>query len=222
MTNISSKAGGGVCISMALALASGAAHGEMVLVEIAGTVEFNQVSAPPIGSLTAGTAVVLSFLLDSDDFVNSPNYPTRGYAIDQASFSLAGGGVSVGLQSPFPGGEVPYFVIRNDDPAVDGFFIARSVDFPIGVPLGQTGFFDTFSQDFSVTYGGGLLESLDILDAVGTYGFGGLKGYNWTIDDGPASPVSIGFESISISVVPSPATPALLAIGAGLTRRRRR
>ncbi|MGA1058167.1 MAG: hypothetical protein ACO3Y3_10770 [Phycisphaerales bacterium] len=222
MTNISSKAGGGACISMALALASGAAHGEMVLVEIAGTVEFNQVSAPPIGSLTAGTAVVLSFLLDSDDFVNSPNYPTRGYVIDQASFSLAGGGVSVGLQSPFPGGEVPYFVIRNDDPAVDGFFIARSVDFPIGVPLGQTGFFDTFSQDFSVTYGGGLLESLDILDAVGTYGFGGLKGYNWTIDDGPASPVSIGFESISISVVPSPATSALLAIGAGLTRRRRR
>ena len=202
----------GVAIG-AMAGSVGVAEAEIVLVEIAGTVEFNQVAAPPIGSLGAGTSVVLSFLLDSDDFANSPTYPTRGYVIDQASFSLAGGGVSVGLQSPFPAGEVPYFVIRNDDPAVDGFFIARSVDFPIGVPLGQAGFFERFSQDFSVTYGGGLLESLDILDAVGTYAYDGLKGYNWTIDDGPASPVSIGFESISISVVPAPATVAMLLLG---------
>jgi hypothetical protein len=210
----------GVAIG-AMAGSVGVAEAEIVLVEIAGTVEFNQVAAPPIGSLGAGTSVVLSFLLDSDDFANSPTYPTRGYVIDQASFSLAGGGVSVGLQSPFPAGEVPYFVIRNDDPAVDGFFIARSVDFPIGVPLGQAGFFERFSQDFSVTYGGGLLESLDILDAVGTYAYDGLKGYNWTIDDGPASPVSIGFESISISVVPAPATVAMLLLGGACGRRRR-
>ena len=210
----------GVAIG-AMAGSVGVAEAEIVLVEIAGTVEFNQVAAPPIGSLGAGTSVVLSFLLDSDDFANSPTYPTRGYVIDQASFSLAGGGVSVGLQSPFPAGEVPYFVIRNDDPAVDGFFIARSVDFPIGVPLGQAGFFERFSQDFSVTYGGGLLESLDILDAVGTYAYDGLKGYNWTIDDGPASPVSIGFESISISVVQAPATVAMLLLGGACGRRRR-
>lgn len=210
----------GVAIG-AMAGSVGVAEAEIVLVEIAGTVEFNQVNAPPIGSLTAGTAVVLSFLVDSDDFANSPTYPTRGYVIDQASFSLAGGGVSVGLQSPFPAGEVPYFVIRNDDPAVDGFFIARSVDFPIGVPLGQAGFFERFSQDFSVTYGGGLLESLDILDAVGTYAYDGLTNYNWTIEDGPFSPVSIGFESISISVVPAPATVAMLLLGGACGRRRR-
>lgn len=210
----------GVAIG-AMAGSVGVAEAEIVLVEIAGTVEFNQVAAPPIGSLTAGTAVVLSFLVDSDDFANSPTYPTRGYVIDQASFSLAGGGVSVGLQSPFPAGEVPYFVIRNDDPAVDGFFIARSVDFPIGVPLGQAGFFERFSQDFSVTYGGGLLESLDILDAVGTYAYDGLTNYNWTIEDGPFSPVSIGFESISISVVPAPATVAMLLLGGACGRRRR-
>jgi hypothetical protein len=210
------------CMSMAAALATGVAQAEIVLVEIAGTVEFNQVSAPPIGSLTAGTSVVLSFLLDSDDFVNSPTYPTRGYAIDQASFSLAGGGVSVGLQSPFPAGQTPYFVLRNDDPAVDGFFISRSVDFPIGVPLAQVGVFGRFSHDFSVTYSGGLLESLDILDAVGTYEYDGLTNYNWLIEDGPASPVGIGFDSLTISVVPAPASAATLAIGAGLARRRRR
>ena len=211
----------GIAAIASLVAVASPADAEMVLVEIAGTVEFNQVNAPPIGSLTAGTAVVMSFLVDSDDFANSPTYPTRGYVIDQASFSLAGGGVSVGLQSPFPAGELPYFVIRNDDPAVDGFFIARSVDFPIGVPLGQTGVFGTFSQDFSVTYGGGLLESLDILDAVGTYAYDGLKGYNWTIDDGPFSPVSIGFESITISVVPAPATVAMLVLGGAFGRRRR-
>ena len=63
--------------------------------------------------------------------------------------------------------------------------------------------------------------ALDILDAVGTYAYDGLKGYNWTIDDGPASPVSIGFESISISVVPAPATVAMLLLGGACGRRRR-
>lgn len=75
----------GVAIG-AMAGSVGVAEAEIVLVEIAGTVEFNQVAAPPIGSLGAGTSVVLSFLLDSDDFANSPTYPTRGYVIDQASF----------------------------------------------------------------------------------------------------------------------------------------
>lgn len=203
----------GLALIGAIALTP-SARGEVVLVEIAGTVEFNQVSASPLGSLGAGTEVVLSFLLDSDAFVDSSSFPTRGYAIDPTSFSLAGGGVSIGLQSPFPAGQVPYFVIRDNDPGVDGFFIARSVDFPIGVPLGQTGAFGAFSQDFSATYGGNLLDSLDLLDAVGSYAYEGLQSFNWTIEDGPATAVGIDFASITIGVVPSPATLPLLAIAA--------
>ncbi len=214
--------------SLGWALASAAvlaspAVGSMVLVEIAGSVEFNQVTGPPIGSLTPGTSVVMSFLVDSDVYLNSPTYPTRGYVIDQASFAIVGGGVSIGLQSPFPAGEVPYFVLRNNDPAVDGFFISRNVDWPIGVPLPQNGPFGAFVQDFSVGYEGTVLDSLDILDAVGTYGYGGLTNFNWTFNNGPYNPVGLIFESMTITAVPAPAAMLVfIAGGCGRSRRRRR
>jgi len=41
----------------------------------------------------------------------------------------------VPLQSPFPVGQTPYFVIRNNDPAVDGFYISTDVDGPNSLPL---------------------------------------------------------------------------------------
>lgn len=197
-------------------------HAEMVLVELRGIVEFNQVEAPPVGELSAGTEVSLSFLLDSDVFVDSADYPTRGYVIDSSTFALTGGETSIGLASPYPAGATPFFVLRDNDPAVDGFFIADSVDFPIGVDLDADGIFGTFSQDFGVSYVGDTLGSLDLLDAVGTYGFDGLKGFNWTIDDGPFSPVSILFDSLEISVVPAPATLIVGGVWSLLTRSRRR
>jgi hypothetical protein len=145
----------------------GQASAEMVLVELRGIVEFNQVNAPPVGNLTAGTEVLLSLMLDSEEFTDSTTYPTRGYLISD--------------------------------------FIADSVDFPIGVELDAPGIFGAFSHDFSVSYVGDTLGSLDLLDAVGTYGFGGLKSFNWVIDDGPFSPVGLVFDSMEISVVPAPA-----------------
>ena len=181
----------------------GQASAEMVLVELRGIVEFNQVNAPPVGNLTAGTEVLLSLMLDREEFTDSTTYPTRGYLI--SDFTLMGGGTSIGLASPYPAGATPYFVLRDNDPAVDGFFIADSVDFPIGVELDAPGIFGAFSHDFSVSYVGDTLGSLDLLDAVGTYGFGGLKSFNWVIDDGPFSPVGLVFDSMEISVVPAPA-----------------
>lgn len=191
-----------------------------VMVQIDGEVEFNQVASGPFGDVNPGDAASIIFMLDAANFMDSPNFPTRGYEIDQASFDITLGSVSAGLQNPFPGGMTPYFVIRNDDPAVDGFFLSTNVDFPLGVPLDVAGQFGQFTSQFSVTYENDPLDSLDIIDAAGTYDFTGLSVFNFTVDDGPFQPIGMIFDHMTITVVPAPATLALLAPLA-LRRRRR-
>ena len=182
----------------ALCWAPDADAGVPVRVTVTGEVEFNQISAPPLGFVGVGETATMTFLLDSDSFVNSASFPTRGYVIDPSSFQLSFDGGSMPLQSPFPAGQTPYFSIRDNDPAVDGFFVATSTDFPVGVPINQTGGFGQFINNFSVTYGGDTLPSLDILDALGSYDFTGLSVFNWTVDDGPFNPLGIVFSSMTI------------------------
>ena len=191
-----------------------------VMVEIAGEVEFNQVNFGAFADVNQGDAATITFMVDAANFMDSPNFPTRGYEIDHASFDLTLGAVSVGLQDPFPGGETPYFVLRNNDPVVDGFFLSTNVDFPFGVPLDEPGQLDQFVSQFSVTYDNQPLDSLDIVDAAGTYDFTGLTVFNYTVDDGPFQAIGMIFDHMTITVVPAPATLALLAPLA-LRRRRR-
>ena len=80
-------------------------------------------------------------------------------------------------------------------------------------------------QHVDLGYVGETLSSLDIHDAVGTYDFDGLTsfGFNlWAIF--PDNVVlDIEFQQMTISVIPAPATFAVLALmGLGLRRRRRR
>ena len=188
----------------ALCLVAGLAEaGVRIDVTVDGTVSFNGISAPPLGNAGSGDPVQLRFQLDSDDFLNSPNFPTRGYRIVPDTFGLQMGG-QVGLQNPFPPGAPAFFVLRDNDPAVDGFFVARSTDFPIGVPLNQTGNFGPFENNFSVGYGGNTLNSLDILDALGTYDFTGLNVFGWTIDDGPFNAAGIDFVQMTIECAEVP------------------
>jgi hypothetical protein len=190
-------------IALAFAALSGTANaGVTVKVTVIGTVGFNQIGAPPLGLANGGDPATLTFLLDSDLFTNSVSFPTRGYHIDQTSFTLTVGAATVGLQSPFPAGETPYFVLRDNDPAVDGFFTATSVDFPIAVPLSQTGIFTQFKNNYSVTYGGSTLSSLNILGALGTYNFAGLSVFNWTIDDASFNAMDINFAGMKIEACP--------------------
>jgi hypothetical protein len=181
------------------AIAGTAGAGVTVDVTVTGFVEFNQIGAPPLGDANPGDPASLTFSVDSDVFMDSMNFPTRGYEIDQSSFVLTLGAVSIGLADPFPGGQTPYFVIRNDDPAVDGFFTSTNLDFPLGVPLNQMGIFGLFLNNYSVTYTGDTLGSLGILDALGTYDFDGLTVFNWTVDDGPFNAMGLVFEQMTIS-----------------------
>jgi len=183
------------------ALVPGVAAGSAVKVTIHGTVAFNSITKAPFNLVSAGQAATLSFLLDSDSWVNSPSFPTRGYVIDQASFALAFPATSVALQSPFPAGKTPYFVIRDNDPAVDGFIVSTDLEDPVGVPLAPSGSFGHFLKNFYVTYTGSTLSSLDLLDAVGAYDYTGLTVFNWSVDDGPFNPLGIDFVSMTVEVL---------------------
>jgi hypothetical protein len=185
-----------------------------VEVTITGEVEFNQINSGPLAAVNAGETATTSFIIDSSVFDDNPNFPTRGYDIDQGSFSLAFDSVTVGLQAPFPIGQTPYFVIRNDDPAVDGFFLSTILDGPMGVPTDVTGGFGQFIDAFSVTYTGDTLTSLNILDALGTYDFTNLTVFNYTIDDGPFNPLGIVFEQMTIAEPAGNAVPAVSTWGA--------
>lgn len=198
-----------------------AADATPVLVEINGDVFSNQINPGVLGTVNPGETVTYSFLVDSTTFTDG-FFPTRGYDIDLASFNLSfSGGASIGAAPSFGG--PAYFVLRNNDPAVDGFFISQGLDFPSGIPLDQAGVFGDFGAAFSAGYTGDTLDSFDILDAVGTYDFTGLTNFGMGIDDGPFEGVlGIDFSSMTISVVPAPSAFALLGLaGLGSTRRRR-
>jgi hypothetical protein len=176
------------------------ASADPVSVTIVGTVEYNQVSIGQFGSVNPGDAVTVSFMLDSNNFLNSASFPTRGYEIDSGSFLLTAGSATVALQNPFPG--TPYFVVRDNDPAVDGFFFSKGTDFPTGLDLDEaangagTRF---FLSAFSVSYEGSRLPSLDILDAVGFYDFTGLGSFYFVIQDLSFEPIGFVFASMTIA-----------------------
>jgi len=171
-----------------------------VSVTVTGTVEYNQVTIGEFASVSPGDPVTLSFMVDSDNFLDSASFPTRGYVINEASFLLTMGPASALLYSPFPG--TPYFVLRDNDPAVDGFFLSTGTDFPVGLQLDEpangagTRFFKSY---FNVSYDGSLLSSLDILDAIGTYGFGGLNVFGFWVEDLSFQPIGFIFESLTIA-----------------------
>ncbi len=205
----------------ALGLAAGTAAAAPVLVEINGVVYGNQINPAPLGDVNPGETATISFLVDTDNFVNG-SFPTRGYAIDPGSFSVDfSGGTSIGANPGFAG--PAYFVVRNNDPAADGFFLSQGLDFPSDIPLAQAGAFGDFGARFNVSYTGDTLDSLDIADAAGTYDFTGLTVFGMGINDGPFEDVlGIDFSSMTITVVPAPSALALVGLGGLVAGRRRR
>lgn len=205
----------------ALGLAAGTAAATPVLVEIHGDVYFNGINDGTLSAVNAGETVVYSFTVDSNNFVDG-SFPTRGYAIDLESFALTfSGGTTIGLNDGFAG--PAYFVLRDNDPAVDGFFLSQGLDFPSGMPLNQAGRFGDFAATFSVSYPEDFLPSLDILDAVGYYDFTGLSVFGMGIDDGPIEGVlGIDYNHMTITAVPAPSALALIGLGGLVAGRRRR
>ena len=182
------------------------AHADALFdVTITGEVGFNQINTSVLADAVPGDLVVISFQVDADNFQDSMIFPVRGYEIIESSFAMQFGSATVGLE--MPSGETPLFVIRNDDPAVDGFFLGTSLNgFPNGVATDQTGIFGQFRSNFSVGYDNDPLDSLDIAGAAGSYDFTGLTSFGFTIDDGPFAAAEVNFSNLTISstVIPEP------------------
>lgn len=186
-------------ITILAVLLAAPAMAETVNVEILGTVEFEQVNFGEFANVHPGDATLVSFAVDSETYI-SGSFPTRAYAIDPASFTLTIGSVTAGLQNPFPAGQTPYFVLRDNDPAVDGFFVSLGPDNPFPLPLDEPANIDDyFGLAFSVGYTGDTLGSLNILDAVGTYDYDGLTNYNFAVMDSWAEAIYFNFQQVVIS-----------------------
>lgn len=196
------------------------ALGAPVRIDVTGTVGFNVIQGSHAG-IPSGSPVRMSFEVDSNNFVNSPNFPTRGYALDLNSFSMTVGGASVTLDNPQPFGPA-YFVLRDNDPAVDGFLLSRNIDFPQPVGVHIPGLTQAHELDFLATYPGTTLSSLNIEDAAGSYNLTGLSVFAWTIGRFGNPGAEYNYETLTITVIPAPASAAMLGLGGLVLGRRRR
>lgn len=191
-----------------------AAHAVPVKVQIGGVVDYNVIKGG-LDGIPSGAPTTMSFMLDSNTFVDSGSFPTRGYTIDLASFSMTVGGVAISMDMPQPGGVDAYFVLRDNDPAIDGFFISLGgVDLPFPLSVHIPGLAPAHDLDFLYTFADGdTLSSLDILDAVGTYGPPNVSVYLWSLGRFGNNGAEFSPETITISAIPEPTSVALMALG---------
>ena len=189
-----------------LPLLAPAAFADRVRVTITGTVESASFSRGPFVSARAGQPAVAIFEVDSNAFRDSAQFPVRGYAIDPATLRLTVGTGSTGIRIPLPSGSTPSFVLRDNDPAVDGFYITAGIlEFPGSIPLDSgstTSMSMSFSRGFTV---GTILRSRNILDAApGRWGFEHMASYDWAVTMPGAAPMMITYESIAIDNLTNP------------------
>jgi len=190
------------------------AQATSVRVQVDGVVDFNVIRGG-LDGIPSGAPTTMSFLVDSNVFVDSGSFPTRGYTIDLTSFSMTVGGVPISMDIPQPGDLDAYFVLRDNDPAIDGFFISLgSVDLPFPLSVHIPDLSPAHDLDFSYTFANGTtLSSLDILDAVGSYGPPNVSVYLWSLGRFGNNGAEFAPETITISAVPEPASALLMALG---------
>jgi hypothetical protein len=195
---VSRSVGSVLCLCVAADFASAT----IVHVRITGSVESNQFTTGLLAGVPANAPVDLRFDVDSANFVTSPT-PTlvnrvRGYRVINSTFSLVIGGRNV----PLLNNPQWNFVIRNNDPGVDGFFFSVGTDIPTQIPVNIA--IANYGVEYSRTFAGATtLPSLNILDARGTWAFNDISSYNFNIARGEISvPTIMTPETITISTDP--------------------
>lgn len=214
----------GLGLLATLGLFTATIRADIVTVTVTGVVDYSVI----LGNQTSvqdGAPVSMSFTVDSNNFANSASFPTRGYQIDLSSWNMLVDGQPVPIVNPQPSGTA-YFVLRNNDPAVDGFFLSPGLDLPFPLAVTIPGLAPQHDLDFNLGFNNGnVLTSLNILDALGTYNLTGIGSYLWTIGRLGNPGAEYAFESLTLSAVPEPGSLALLGtsicgFAAWRTRRR--
>lgn len=206
---------------LALATVGTAANAVEVRIELNGEVDYNVIQGGMAG-IPSGTPVTMSFLVDSNVFTNSASFPVRGYNIDLASMTLSVGSTSIGINNPQSG--TAFFVLRNDDPAVDGIFLSlNDVDWPAPLEATIPGLTPVHELNAEVGFNNSTMwPTLDILDAQGTYDTSNLSSYYWALGRFGNPGAEFMFQSMTIQAVPEPATLFGLGLGALAIARKRR
>lgn len=176
------------------------ANAALVHVRVLGVVDYCVINGG-LQTVPDGAPVSMDFNVDTNSFLNSPTFPTRGYAIDLSSFALVVGGVNCPIVNP----QSPpaYFVLRNNDPAVDGFFMSSgNVEYPFPLQLRIPGLTPVHELDFSRGFNDGTpFSSLDILGELGFYGFENMASYQWTVGRFGNPGAEFAYQSIELSLV---------------------
>jgi len=178
-----------------------AAHASPVRFIALGHVEnnaFNSGTFAGIPGLPTITPVRLQINLDSDVYLDSPNLPgrTRGYSFGAADLTFDVGAVHA---IPRADQALNYFVIRNDDPGVDGVFISRGTDIDVEIPLAMTP--NNYGVAFLRTFDSAtVFPSLDILQCTGNWTYEFMSSYNWAVQRGEGNtPLIVWYDSFSIT-----------------------
>lgn len=197
-----------------MALAPIAAHAVGVRITVTGVVDYNVIGGGMAGT-PSGAPVSMGFNVDSNNFLNSASFPTRGYLIDLASFAMTVGGTAVTMDIPQPGGNSAYFVLRNNDPAIDGFFLSPGVDLDAPLSVHIPGLVPEHELSFKHTLADGTtLSSLNILDAAGSYNLStNVSSYLFGIGRFGNFGAEYVPGQLTIAVVPEPASFWLMGLG---------
>ena len=187
-----------------------------------GLVIQNLITTAPLNGVPVGNTGVMSFTVDSNNFVEGIPGDLRSYPINLASFALTfqPSGVSVGLANPVPAGQTPYFTLVDGFPVSDGFFVSTSTVSPGGVPLSQS----PLQANLDLGYNGTTLSSLNILNAFGTYNFNGLTRFGFNLWQQFPDNVRLNMDFQQMTITPEPTALSATAIAAfvAMSRRRRR
>jgi len=189
-------------LTSAVVCSANIACATIVHVRITGRVESNQFTTGLLAGVPANAPVELRFAVDSANFITSPT-PTlvnrvRGYRVINSSFSLVIGGRNV----PLLNNPQWNFVIRNNDPDIDGFFFSVGTDLPTQIPVNIN--VPNFGVEYSRTFAGSTtLPSLNLLDYPGQWAFDDISSYNFNIARGEMSvPTIMTPETITIYTDP--------------------
>ncbi|MFM9872433.1 MAG: PEP-CTERM sorting domain-containing protein [Fimbriimonadaceae bacterium] len=189
-----------------------AAQADLVKITLTGNVDFNVIQGSMAG-VASGAPVSMSFNVDSNNFLNSLSFPTRGYTVIDSSFVMTVDGRPVTFDNPQP--DSYYFVLRNNDPTIDGFFMSAGPDLPSPASVHIPGLSPAHELNVLHTFtDGSVFNSLNILDAVGTYDLAAnVSVYNWGIGRFGNNGAEYTPSQLKIETVPEPATMTILGLG---------
>ncbi len=185
---------------IALALFASAAPAVMVEVQITGEMEYSGINSGPFADAQPGDPANITFMVDSDLFIDSDQFNLRAYEIDQSSYEFTFGPATAGLQAPYPG--TPYFIIEDGAPVEDAFYFSTwDINWPGDLFLTETGILGQFANHFELGYTEDTLSSIDILDAAGTYDYTGLTRFWYVLMDDWAEAAGLLFTQMTITPV---------------------